>query len=72
MDDGGDGMWGQAGRRKKKRLGVTLSCQLALGANTHVMHGKTKRGKVRYKRFRHCLLSFLFFFFGRGRGVLYA
>lgn len=57
---------GDKQRGKKKRLGVTLSCQLALGANTHVMHGKTKRGKVRYKRFRHCLLSFFFFLQGGG------
>lgn len=31
-------MWGQA----EKRLGVTLSCQLVLGANTHVMQRKIK------------------------------
>lgn len=37
---GGDGMWGQA----EKRLGVTLSCQLVFGVNTHVMQRKS-RGK---------------------------
>lgn len=37
---GGDGMWGQA----EERLGVTLSCQLVLGANVHVMQRK-RRGK---------------------------
>ena len=37
---GGEGMWGQV----EKRLGVTLSCQLVLGANVHVMQGKS-RGK---------------------------
>ncbi|CAB1437587.1 unnamed protein product [Pleuronectes platessa] len=36
---GGDAMWGQAG----KRLGVTLSCQLVLGANVRVTHRKEKR-----------------------------
>lgn len=31
-------------RKKKKRWGVTLSCQLVLGANAHVMQRK-RRGK---------------------------
>lgn len=34
----GNGMWGRA----EKRLGVTLSCQLVLGANTRVMQRKIK------------------------------
>lgn len=37
---GGDEMWVQA----EKRLGVTLSCQLVLGANASVMQRK-RRGK---------------------------
>lgn len=52
---GGDGMWGQA----EKRLGVTLSCQLVLGANARVMQNRKERveAEVRCERFWHRVLS---------------
>ncbi len=49
---GGDGMWGQA----EKRLGVTLSCQLVLGANVRVTQRK-RRGERETRRCWRRLLS---------------